>query len=129
MAKAKKDVVTTKATEKDIVVEKKDNDSVKEPTSTKVVEKKNTTKDAEKKTPAKNAPKKTAPKKELVSRVYVQYADAEVITSELVEQVKEAWVASGHRISSVKSMDVYIKPEDKSAYYVINGKDTGKIEL
>lgn len=35
----------------------------------------------------------------------------------------------GHRASSIKTLDLYVKPEDGAAYYVINGKETGKIEL
>ena len=31
--------------------------------------------------------------------------------------------------SSIKSLEVYVKPEDMAAYYVINGKENGKIEL
>ena len=98
----------------------------------------------EEKAPAKKAeaPKKAAPKtaakttktvktaKETVSQnVYVQFDGKEVKTEELVEQVKAIWTGEGHRASSIKSLEVYVKPEDAAAYYVINGKDTGKIEL
>ncbi len=47
----------------------------------------------------------------------------------MVEQVKALWTAEGHRASSIKSLEVYVKPEDMAAYYVINGKENGKIEL
>ena len=94
--------------------------------------------------PAKKtaAPKKAAPKttakttktaktvKEAASQnVYIQFAGKEVKTEELVEQVKGLWTAQGHRVSSIKSLEVYVKPEDAAAYYVINGKENGKIEL
>ena len=90
------------------------------------------------------APKKAAPKaaakttttktaktvKEAASQnVYIQFAGKEVKTEELVEQVKALWTAQGHRVSSIKSLEVYVKPEDAAAYYVINGKENGKIEL
>ncbi len=29
----------------------------------------------------------------------------------------------------MKSMDLYVKPEDGAAYYVINGDVTGKVEF
>ena len=61
--------------------------------------------------------------------VYIQFAGKEVKTEELVEQVKALWTAQGHRVSSIKSLEVYVKPEDAAAYYVINGKENGKIEL
>lgn len=99
----------------------------------------------EEKAPAKKAtaPKKATPKtaaktttktvktaKEAVSQnVYIQFAGKEVKSEELVEQVKALWTAEGHRASSIKSLEVYVKPEDMAAYYVINGKDNGKIDL
>lgn len=96
----------------------------------------------EDKAPAKKAaaPKKAAAKttttktaktvKEAASQnVYIQFAGKEVKTEELVEQVKALWTAQGHRVSSIKSLEVYVKPEDAAAYYVINGKENGKIDL
>lgn len=98
----------------------------------------------EEKAPAKKvaAPKKAAAKttakttktaktaKEAVSQnVYIQFAGKEVKTEDLVEQVKAAWAAEGHRASSIKSLEIYVKPEDAAAYYVINGKANGKIDL
>ena len=84
-----------------------------------------------KKAPAKRGPKpKTeAKKKEAVQNVYVQFAGKEISTAALTELVTEKWVALGHRASSIKSLDLYVKPEDSAAYYVINGKESGKIEL
>ena len=85
-----------------------------------------------KKAPAKRGPKteaKKAEKKEAVQNVYVQFAGKEISTTALTELVTETWVALGHRASSIKSLDLYVKPEDSAAYYVINGKESGKIEL
>ncbi len=86
--------------------------------------------EAPKKAASKAAAKTTKTAKETVSQnVYVQFDGKEVKTEELVEQVKAIWTGEGHRASSIKSLEVYVKPEDAAAYYVINGKDTGKIEL
>ena len=96
----------------------------------------------EDKAPAKKAaaPKKAAAKttttktaktvKEAASQnVYIQFAGKEVKTEELVEQVKALWTAQGHRVSSIKSLEVYVKPEDAAAYYVINDGVVGKVNL
>ena len=56
-----------------------------------------------------------------------RYEKAEGKVDEIVDKIKNEWVAAGHRLSSIKSLDVYIKPEDYTAYYVINGKVTGKV--
>lgn len=37
--------------------------------------------------------------------------------------------ASGKEEKDIKSLDIYVKPEDNQAYYVINGTDTGSIEI
>ena len=92
---------------------------------------------AEKKAEVKAALKKRGPKpktektekKEAVQNVYVQFAGKEILTADLVAQVTEKWVALGHRASSIKELNLYVKPEDSAAYYVINGKESGKIEL
>ena len=92
---------------------------------------------AEKKAEVKAAPKKRGPKpktektekKEAVQNVYVQFAGKEILTADLAAQVTEKWVALGHRASSIKELNLYVKPEDSAAYYVINGKESGKIEL
>ena len=97
---------------------------------------------AEKKEEGKAAPKKRGPKpkaekadakkaekKEAVQNVYVQSMGKEILTADLVAQVTEKWVALGHRASSIKELNLYVKPEDSAAYYVINGKESGKLEL
>ena len=92
---------------------------------------------AEKKAEVKAAPKKRGPKpktektekKEAVQNVYVQFAGKEILTADLVAQVTEKWVALGHRASSIKELNLYVKPEDSAAYYVINGKESGSIDL
>ena len=90
---------------------------------------------AEKAPVKKAAPKKAAAKTakaekaEVSQNVYIQFAGKEILVSGLQEQVKNAWVEQGHRAASVKSVDLYVKPEEHAAYYVINGKETGRIEL
>ena len=79
--------------------------------------------------PKKRGPKPKAEKKEAVQNVYVRFAGKEILTADLAAQVTEKWVALGHRASSIKELNLYVKPEDSAAYYVINGKESGKIEL
>ena len=83
-------------------------------------------KEPEKKTAAKKA---AAPKKEAEATVYVQYQDAEIEPKKVLEQVKTDWVNAGHRVSSIKKVDLYIKPEEGKAYWVINGKEKGSVDL
>ena len=80
-----------------------------------------------KKTTAKKTVK--AEKPAVTQNVYVQFAGLEISTADLTAKVTEEWVALGHRASSIKSLALYVKPEDMAAYYVINGKESGKIAL
>lgn len=122
-------------------VSEKKVESAKEASVVKEAAKVETAPVSEKKTAA---PKKAVPKtskttktgktgkteKPAVSQnVYIQFAGKEILEKDIVDQVKQAWVANGHRAASIKSLDVYVKPEENMAYYVVNGKDTGSIEL
>ena len=49
--------------------------------------------------------------------------------AELVAKIKAEYVADGHRESSIKALQVYVKPQEWAAYYVINNKITGRMDL
>ena len=70
---------------------------------------------------------KAAPVK--AERILVQFGAMEWNTEDLMTRAKEAYVADGHRASSIKSVSLYVKPEDMKAYFVINDKATGSIDL
>ncbi len=76
-----------------------------------------------KKTAVKAVKEKVQPK--VILEFYEHNADLNAV----VDRVKSIYVADGHRESSIKSMQVYIKPEENSAYYVINDKINGRIDL
>ena len=95
-----------------------------------------TEKKAEKKPAAKKAvaEKKTAAKKETAKAekqevVFVQFAGEEFVVEEVMEKAKAAYVAEGHRAASIKTLRLYIKPEERKAYYVVNDKAAGSIDL
>ena len=79
-------------------------------------------------TTTKKAPaKKAAAKTETVITVQFQGLEASIATVE--ERVKAQFVAEGNKASSIKSLNIYVKPEEHSAYYVINGEATGRVNL
>ncbi|MCR5671476.1 MAG: DUF6465 family protein [Butyrivibrio sp.] len=59
--------------------------------------------------------------------VYVQYNSHELRTTDIIGRAKEDYISKGHKRSDIKEIQVYIKPSDNAAYYVVNSKDTGKI--
>lgn len=84
-----------------------------------------TVKPAEKKKPVKRETKAVEKKDE----VYVQFSGEEFAVQDVMEKAKAAYVAEGHRAAAIKSVRLYIKPEERRAYYVINEKAAGSIEL
>ena len=106
-------------------------DTAKTETKTETVKAENQeTKAAAEKTAAKKetkaaataAPKKTAKKTEITQEVYVEYGDQQIYTDEIVNRIKEKYVGEGHYLASIKSLKVYLKLEERKAYYVINDK-------
>lgn len=72
---------------------------------------------------------KKAEKEELKPEVVIQYQGREAIVAEAIEKAKSQFVAEGHRVSSIKSLQIYLKPEEFAAYYVINQKFAGRVDL
>ena len=70
-----------------------------------------------------------AAKEELKPEVFIQYQGNEAIVADVIEKAKNEFVADGHRASSIKSLQVYLKPEEFAAYYVINQKFAGRVDL
>ncbi len=51
------------------------------------------------------------------------------IETEVTERVKAHYLAKGHSADSLENMQIYVKPEDFTAYYVINDSVAGKVNL
>ena len=43
--------------------------------------------------------------------------------------LKEAWKTLGKNVDEIKTLNVYLKPEEAAAYYVINEETTGKVAI
>lgn len=84
---------------------------------------KTTKKTTAKKTTARKAAKKPVEK---ITEVYFEYNGEQILSEELVGRIQEAYKNEGHRISSIKTLRVYINPDERKAYYVINDKAEGK---
>ena len=75
---------------------------------------------------AKTAAKKTALKEE----IYLQYLGKEISKDDLMKSVKEIWTKQmKKKVGDMKTVSLYLKPEENRAYFVINGDVTGSIEL
>ena len=75
------------------------------------------------KTTKKTAAKKSTVKKEVTETVFVQYAGQEYDINEVRAAVKKAWTEeTGKKESDITEIQIYIKPEENAAYYVVNGE-------
>jgi hypothetical protein len=68
-------------------------------------------------------------KKEAVPEITLQYREYEANMDAVTERVKAHYYAKGHAQGSIESLQIYVKPEDFTAYYVINDGVVGKVNL
>ena len=101
-----------------------------EKTTKAVAEKAEEVKEAVKET-AKAPAKRTTNRKTAVKEtVYLQYLGKEINKDDLVKQVKDIWTKElKNKAGDLKSVTLYLKPEENMAYYVINDDVTGSIAL
>ncbi len=84
---------------------------------------------AKKAAPAKNTAAKKAPAKKAEPKVTVkvQFSGNEYDIDEITKNVAKAY--KGSVKGAVKSVDIYVKPEDGAVYYVVNSEVSDKIDL
>ncbi len=73
--------------------------------------------------------KKTEEVEEAATEVILQYRNYEVNMADVTERVKAHYLAKGNQPDSLENMQIYVKPEDFTAYYVINDSVVGKVNL
>ena len=80
-------------------------------------------------TKAKAATKVKKEKQPAKTEIIVQYQQNAANLGELEDKVKKQFVAEGHRAGCIKTLNIYVKPEEYKAYYVINDKFFGSVDL
>lgn len=61
--------------------------------------------------------------------VYLQFANQETKLKDVVARIKALYAEQGNDPASLKTLQVYVKPEESAAYYVTNGVAAGKVDL
>lgn len=59
--------------------------------------------------------------------IVIQFQGRERSQENILQQVRREAVAKGIADEEIEYVDIYIKPEEQSVYYVINGQIEGKI--
>ena len=87
---------------------------------------------AEKAEPKTAAKKTTRTKKAAAVKenITIQFAGKEYTTEQLVKIAKDVWEFDLKKDpADFKEVQLYVKPEEAKAYYVINGTETGSFEI
>ena len=61
--------------------------------------------------------------------MFVEYQGKQVEDKAIIAAVKKAWTEAGNKVGDMKTVELYIKPEEASVYYVINETVTGNVEF
>lgn len=103
----------------------------KKATPKKTTPKRTTAKAAEKTASKKTVSvKKTEKADSVKAEIFLQFAGKEYSQEEIIQKVKDIWTYDLNKdVSEIKEIQIYLKPEEFAAYYVVNGVESGKIVL
>ena len=60
---------------------------------------------------------------------FIQYQDQEYLETEIVSRVRESCLLNGASSDELNTISIYLKPEDKKAYFTYGEDKSGFIEL
>ncbi len=114
------------------VIAKEPEKTVEKAESVKTTSKEEKVKQAEKKPSEKSSSKKAPVKKvqtrktEIKENLHLEFAGKSYSKEDLVKSVKDIWKFDyKKKAMDINSIDLYVKPEEGKAYYVINGEVLG----
>lgn len=82
--------------------------------------------EAEKAAAAKKRAEEKALAENMKPTLVLQYQGSEIDTAQIVEAAKADFKAKKKR-TAITSLAIYLKPEEQTAYYVVNGEFDGKV--
>ncbi len=59
----------------------------------------------------------------------IQYDNLEVDEKNIITNIKQLWLNQGKKLKDIKDIQLYIKPTERTVYYVINSELTGSLAL
>ena len=62
------------------------------------------------------------------TETYIQFGDIELNTNYISDKVRSDY-EEREDSKTIKKLRIYIKPEERKAYYVVNDNSTGSIDL
>jgi len=76
------------------------------------------------KTPTEAIKRTVTRKAKPVVKTCVEYQGKQVAVDELAASIEAAWTGA-----AIKTLALYVKPEDGAVYYVVNDTEEGKVEF
>ena len=62
-------------------------------------------------------------------QMFLQFNEQEVELATVEANVKKDWKDAGNKLTAIESLDIYVKPQEGKAYYVVNKSYEGKVDL
>ena len=62
----------------------------------------------------------------------VEFAVNQIESKEVISRAKKVWLDAGkkkRKVKDLKTMDLYLKPEENAVYYVFNEEESGSFPL
>lgn len=63
------------------------------------------------------------------SNLYIEYQEKQLNEKDLIAQAKKVFTSTGKKVSELKTLDLYVKPEENMAYCVFNEDGTADFSL
>lgn len=63
------------------------------------------------------------------STLYVEYQEKQMEEKDLIAKAKKVWTATGKKAAELKSLQLYVKPEENMVYCVFNEDIKGEFPL
>lgn len=114
---------TEETAEKEVVVAVETTEAPKAEETTKTTKKAPAKKAAAKKTTVKKAEVKAE------TEITLEFGEYAASMKAVEERVKAQYAADGNDVSAIKTLNIYVKPFENAAYYVVNADVTGRVDL
>lgn len=61
--------------------------------------------------------------------IYLEYQEKQIPEKDLVAKAKQIWKDLGKKATDMKSLQIYVKPEENMVYCVFNDDETAEFTL
>lgn len=61
--------------------------------------------------------------------IFYQFSNHQIEQQDIISMIKSQWKEQGNKVKDLKDLVVYLKPEEQTAYYVINASVKGSVAI